>query len=388
MAGSLPNILQCPEREAIRIALYELLNSSDDDLIQESAAASSAITKQKGHTSRDRSFSVSLPPQEKADALELADHLGLTDKELLRLAVIYLAKGIRTGQIKRLAKSPKIGQDKLAREWSRQHQGKPPSEQTKALKQAAKDAYDEAALLGEEADAAAYERRGQIFNELNYDGSLNSYSNLFKDENGKLDLDDYILQAFAAMQAGSLNVDDLEDEIEQLAEDRRKAAYLEQVAVSYLRVGIAVTDEELEDWWDDYLKRKAEEQYMASLSEEEYNLLIYDDPKGWQPTEPRTDLPATELDERFSKPAERRADDWHDQKPDEVTRDWWLRISGPQIVDRLELTEEFGNPLRNRWYLRLTQTQTEAAKAIESETGKSYEHITLSEIRRRLEDQG
>lgn len=385
MARSLPNVLQCPEREAIRIALYELVHSAEAESVQESLPACAAVSKLQGHTSRDRAFSLSLPPQEKADALELADQLGITDKELLRLAVIYLAKGIRTGQIKRLTNSPKISQDKLARQWSREHQGKPPSEKTKALKKAAKDAYDEAAKLGAEADAAAYELRGHLLDQMNAEGAMNSYAHLFQDEDGKVVLSDFVLQAFAAIDSELPSEADLEDEIEQLAEDRRKAAYLARVEESYLSVGIAPTDEDLEQQWIEYQEQKAYDQYLENLSEEEFNLLVFG-VKNWEPSKSSSDFVSPVVEEKFRRPIQRRPDDWLDQKPDEITRDYYLRISGQQIVDRLELAEE---PLgaANRWWLRLTKVEHDAARAIESETGKGYEHITLSEIRTKLEEQ-
>ena len=67
-----------------------------------------------------------------------------------------------------------------------------------------------------------------------------------------------------------------------------------------------------------------------------------------------------------------------DQRPDEVTRDYWLRVSGPQIIERMEQAEE-PTGAENRWWLRLTG-QKEAAEKIQLETGKGYEHITMSEI--------
>ena len=91
MVAGLANCLQCNERDAVRIALYELGNDSDRQFIQSLVAASSAGSKLKGHTARNRKLSVSLPAQEKANAEELADELEMTPKELVRLAIIYLA---------------------------------------------------------------------------------------------------------------------------------------------------------------------------------------------------------------------------------------------------------------------------------------------------------
>jgi len=54
-------------------------------------------------------------------------------------------------------------------------------------------------------------------------------------------------------------------------------------------------------------------------------------------------------------------------------------VSCPQIIERMEQAEE-PTGAENRWWLRLTGRQKDAAEKIQLETGKGYEHITLSEI--------
>ena len=43
------------------------------------------------------------------------------------------------------------------------------------------------------------------------------------------------------------------------------------------------------------------------------------------------------------------------------TRDYWLRVSGPQIIERMEQAEEPTGAENRRW-LRLTGRQKEAAE--------------------------
>ena len=377
MVAGLANCLQCNERDAVRIALYELRNDSDREFIQSLVAASSAGSKLKGHSSRDRKLSVSLPAQEKADAEELADVLEMTPKELVRLAIIYLAKGIRTEHLTKLSNTSKISQEQLARDWSRANEGKPPSERTKALKEAAQRAYDEAADLGADRDKQLYEERGRMMQILNMQGMGRVYTKLVPDpQTGKMDL--AIVDAYLQMEADENDgwYNELEDEIEQLAEDRRKSAYLEAVAVRwFVDFGVELTAKDLESYWQDYLDRQIDfEEAERDLEESELFSAIQG---------PAQEMTSEEINRRkfgHYKPIDLS----HlDCQPDEVWRDWLLRISGQQIVDRMEIPTDEADErtcLENRWWLRLTGRQREAAKAIQQDTGKGYEHITLSEI--------
>ena len=378
MVVGLVNCLQCNEREAVRIAIYELINSADADTITTLAAAAKAGSNIKGHSSRDRAVSLSLPVQEKADLLELADQLCLSDKEVLRLAIIYLAKGIRTEGIKRLTRSPKISQEQLAKEWSRANQGKPPSDKTKALKSAAAEAYKEAADLGDLRDYERYKERGRMMDVLNWEGVGRIYAEMNPDGSRELSLD--IVDAHLIIEQGDQAFEDeLIDEIEQLAEDRRKAAYTEAIAARWaVEYGIELTGDELDFYWQDFLDRTRpiSEAELAEVIEwsKAVGLKIWDDPTE-SPAEPT--YSPTPRDDNLSR---------LDQQPDELGRDWWLRISGPQIVERMEQAPE---PVgaENRWWLRLTGRQKEAAEAIQLETKKTYEHITLAEINAKADEQ-
>ena len=130
----LTNTLQCDEREAIRIALYEAARRGSERTrgTLEKASRSSNIG---GHTKREKELKVSLPCSEKEKIMELAKELDLSEKEVFRLAFIWLANGVKSGAIKNIRNCKLISQDKLAKKWSRENRGKAPNPSVKKLKE-------------------------------------------------------------------------------------------------------------------------------------------------------------------------------------------------------------------------------------------------------------
>ena len=120
MVKGLSNILQCEAREAIRIALYEACKTNQDTLAKYLVFAE-ATSKRQGHTSRDRKGSVALPKSEKDNALALAKAIKCSEIEVLRLAVIWLSKGIRDESITRLTDCKRINQLTLRNEWTKEN---------------------------------------------------------------------------------------------------------------------------------------------------------------------------------------------------------------------------------------------------------------------------
>ena len=96
----------------------------------------------KGHEGRKTKKRLSLPLSEKQNALDAAAQLNISIKEFLRLAVIWLADGIKEETITSLTKSRRIGKDTIAYQWSRENRNKPASESVKNLKEAQKDARE------------------------------------------------------------------------------------------------------------------------------------------------------------------------------------------------------------------------------------------------------
>ena len=122
MVKGLSNSLQVDPRQAIRIALYETSRSAQDAFNSSYIYASNA-SKERGHTSRYKAGSISVTKQDKQDAQKAAGALGITDKEFIRLSIIYVSKGIRDNSV-RITKSKKRSQLELRKEWSKENVGK------------------------------------------------------------------------------------------------------------------------------------------------------------------------------------------------------------------------------------------------------------------------
>jgi hypothetical protein len=147
MIAGLTNILQCKEREAIRIAIFEGLNGGSEQLLAHIDAAKAGSTH-KGHEGRTTSKRIRMTKKEKENFSLACKSHGIRDTELIRLVVIRLAKGIRDGSIARLTNSALISQMELFREWSSSH--KVTESKLKALKSAAAKAWNEANDLANE----------------------------------------------------------------------------------------------------------------------------------------------------------------------------------------------------------------------------------------------
>jgi len=132
---SITNSLQCSQRDAVRIALFEVIRAGQaaHEKSYEKAKSGSSV---KGHEGRSSIKRIYLPKAEKAAAEQAAKQLGISIKEFLRLAVIWLADGIKEESITRLTCSKRIDEDEVAKRWSRENQGKPPSEQVASFKRA------------------------------------------------------------------------------------------------------------------------------------------------------------------------------------------------------------------------------------------------------------
>ena len=139
MLDGLANMFQCDEREAIRIALYEASRSASEAYELAFRFADTKATD-KAHQGRSSKKQWNLPKSEKDKASEAAKEIGITDAEFIRLAILWLRNGIRSDSIKKLANSKRIAQDDVARQWSRNNQGKPPNEQVASFKKALMEA--------------------------------------------------------------------------------------------------------------------------------------------------------------------------------------------------------------------------------------------------------
>ena len=142
--NGLTNSLQCSQRDAVRIALFEAIRAAQaaHEESYEKARSGSTI---KGHEGRSSAERFNLPKAEKEAVEKAAKQLGITNKEFLRLAIIWLADGIKEESITRLTDSKRIDKDAVAKDWSRKNHGKPPSERVANFKRV----RDEAQALSE-----------------------------------------------------------------------------------------------------------------------------------------------------------------------------------------------------------------------------------------------
>ena len=131
------NSLQCEERDALRIALYETSRNAES-AYKKTFEKAKTLSTVKGHEGRKYEARVSLPVSEKKIAEGIAAHLGITIKEFFRLSIVWLADGIKEESITSLSNSKRIGKDAVAKQWSRENRNKPPSESVKKLKEAQK----------------------------------------------------------------------------------------------------------------------------------------------------------------------------------------------------------------------------------------------------------
>ena len=152
------NSLQCEERDALRIALYETSRNAES-AYKKTFEKAKTLSTVKGHEGRKYEARVSLPVSEKKIAEDIAAHLGITIKEFFRLSIVWLADGIKEESITSLSNSKRIGKDAVAKQWSRENRNKPPSESVKKLKEAQKSAQK---LLDYEDDSRRERERSQF----------------------------------------------------------------------------------------------------------------------------------------------------------------------------------------------------------------------------------
>ena len=136
----LMHTLQTSKRDAFRISIYEL----GKDVIKAENFLKYAIkeTKERGHTSRSIECSFRVIKTEKDSTLEIAKTFDISEKESFRLCIFWLDRQLNEINFK-LTKCKRIGQEKLAREWSKEYDGS--GSKLKKLKESSHSAYEEAA---------------------------------------------------------------------------------------------------------------------------------------------------------------------------------------------------------------------------------------------------
>lgn len=140
MVEGLTKYLECEEREAIRIALYEAsrsVSNASEMLIRCAESGS----KEQGHTARSKKQRWNLAKDEKDSLLNASKQLKITNKEFVRFAIIRLSRGIHDGSITHLTNCTMRSQMELFRDWSKTHDGA--SSKLSHLKKAAQSSWDD-----------------------------------------------------------------------------------------------------------------------------------------------------------------------------------------------------------------------------------------------------
>lgn len=109
--------VQAIQRDSIRIALYEL-SLKDVEEAKHLIKYASKESKERGYTSRPKRLTIRLPKEEKLKSDQLKIIYSLTEKETVRLAIIWLGLMVKVESFT-LNNSLRISQEELARQWSR-----------------------------------------------------------------------------------------------------------------------------------------------------------------------------------------------------------------------------------------------------------------------------
>ncbi len=259
MLEGLVNAVQTSQRDAIRIALYELSKTSPEASLRLVKYASKE-SQEKGHTSRSSRVTAKLPKAEKVVFDELQTNCKLTSKETVRLAIIWLAMSVKDEEFK-LTKSPRVSQKKLAREWSKTYDKEKGSKLT-ALTGAADAAYEKAKEEAEERREEEYKRRGETLELMKEDGSLAMWAAL-QDADQSWQLDPQIIDEYEA----SLNSESFEKWIIGLEELSKREKEIGRIKASFPP---GTEDDQLaNDIYEINRREREEEEFLNSCTDEE-----------------------------------------------------------------------------------------------------------------------
>ena len=259
MLEGLVNAVQTSQRDAIRIALYELSKTSLEASLRLVKYVSKE-SQEKGHTSRSSKVTAKLPKAEKVVFDELQTNCKLTSKETVRLAIIWLAMSVKDEDFK-LTKSPRVSQKKLAREWSKTYDKEKGSKLT-ALTEAADAAYEKAKEEAEERREEEYKRRGETLELMKKDGSLAMWAAL-QDADQSWQLDPQIIDEYEA----SLNSESFEKWIIGLEELSEREKEIERIKASFPP---GTEDDQLaNDIYEINRRERQEEEFLNSCTDEE-----------------------------------------------------------------------------------------------------------------------
>jgi len=263
MIQGLANSFQCSTRDAIRISLYELQNS-DNELDREILSRAASGTKERGHTARTIKVGIRLTKSEKESALRHAKKLDIAEKAYIRLAFIWMARGIKDGSITKISCSRKKSQLKLFREWSKTYDGS--GTKLKALKDARDEERDLKIYLDEkriDESRERYENPIWLNNQLDqYDLEESAFNDDWIQSLGSIEdkeilIRDRMRRFELTYKEATLWVED------ELAESDMLAGMTPREQLSYFKREDQLRDEEAAQ----FLRTRAEQRKDASIKQ-------------------------------------------------------------------------------------------------------------------------
>ena len=264
----LTRTLQTSKRDAVRIAIYEL--GKDVFKAENFLKYADKKTKEKGHTSRSFELPIRVIKAEKEIAQNISKQFEISEKEAIRLCIIWL--GNKTHELSfKMTNCKRLGQEKLAREWSKKYDGS--GSKLNKLNEASHAAYEraekQAQLEKQEREDAAkrmqwmagagdYQLTGEFESDLNRFILLENmeeeermekeFEQILEDENIKSKREQDIRRAMFYFPF--MDREDAEDYVKEQAEELVKEAEEEQWLEN-------ASDEELidKDWWQFFFYR-------------------------------------------------------------------------------------------------------------------------------------
>ena len=251
------NTVQAIQRDSIRIALYEL-SLKEVEEAKHLIKYASKESKERGYTSRSKRLSIRLPKEEKLKSDQLKTTYSLTEKETVRLAIIWLGLMVKVESFT-LTNSSRISQEELARQWSRTYDKA--GSKLKELKAASDEAYENTVYEAEQVRAEEYKRRGEVLERMKWEGAYVG------------DITVSQIDAYEELENSAIFEKLIEDEERELLQSERERQ-LERIKLN----APFLTDEEAEDWYVQENKERREKQILYDLIENssDEELIDYD----------------------------------------------------------------------------------------------------------------
>ena len=159
MLIGLRNTFSVDFRDVIRIAIAEVFTITKEN-VENTLPYCKAESDKQGHTARTRKYEFRISKQDKETFTNLSKIYNLSEKETVRLVIIHLEKGIRSGTITKIKDSRMLTQGQAADAYFKNN---PVSTGKLNKLKTARDAAKEERI---EAREELYRRRGEMIDHL------------------------------------------------------------------------------------------------------------------------------------------------------------------------------------------------------------------------------